>query len=112
MLPVCLLYALWQAGQAHTVFVLSEHSTASWLIGAGILTALPLLAFAAATQRLNLATLGMLMYINPTLQFFTAIHLFGEPLPPGKLLTFGLIWLGLLVFSVSLWEKYHRIAPR
>ncbi|OMG52404.1 EamA family transporter [Azonexus hydrophilus] len=107
MLPVCLLYALWQAQQGHTVFVFSEWSTASWLIGAGILTALPLIAFAAATQRLNLATVGMLMYINPTMQFLTAVYVFNEPLDLGKLVTFGLIWLGLLVFSWSAWQKYR-----
>ena len=111
MLPICLIYALWQAQDGHTVFVFTEQSTASWLIGAGIITAVPLIAFAAATQRLNLATVGMLMYINPTMQFLTAIYLFGEPLLPGKLLTFGLIWLGLLIFSWSLWQKYHQVDP-
>jgi chloramphenicol-sensitive protein RarD len=107
MLPVCLLYALWQAQHGHTVFVFSELSTAAWLIGAGVLTALPLIAFAAATQRLDLATVGMLMYINPTMQFLTAVYVFNEPLHMGKLLTFGLIWLGLLVFSWSAWQKYR-----
>jgi chloramphenicol-sensitive protein RarD len=80
------------------------------LVGAGALTALPLLAFAAATQRLDLATVGMLMYINPTLQFVTAIWLFGEPMQVAQLLSFGLIWLGLLVFSWSAWRKYRRPA--
>jgi chloramphenicol-sensitive protein RarD len=41
-----------------------------------------LMLFAAATQRLNLATVGMLMYINPTLQFLTAILIFDEPCSP------------------------------
>ena len=105
MLPVCFAYALWQAQSGHAVFVLDDLSTASWLMGAGVLTALPLIAFAAATQRLNLATVGMLMYINPTMQFLTAIYIFGEPLQTGKLLTFALIWLGLAIFSVSMWKK-------
>lgn len=105
MLPVCFAYALWQAQSGHAVFVLDDLSTASWLMGAGVLTALPLIAFAAATQRLNLGTVGMLMYINPTMQFLTAIYIFGEPLQTGKLLTFALIWLGLAIFSVSMWKK-------
>ena len=105
MLPVCFAYALWQAQSGHAVFVLDDLSTASWLMGAGVLTALPLIAFAAATQRLNLATVGMLMYINPTMQFLTAIYIFGEPLQTGKLITFALIWLGLAIFSVSMWKK-------
>jgi chloramphenicol-sensitive protein RarD len=105
MLPVCFAYALWQAQSGHAVFVLDDLSTASWLVGAGVLTALPLIAFAAATQRLNLATVGMLMYINPTMQFLTAIYIFGEPLQAGKLITFTLIWLGLAIFSISMWKK-------
>ncbi len=108
MLPVCAVYALWQAKSGHLVFAFASPSTAAWLIGAGILTAVPLMAFAAATQRLDLATVGMLMYINPTLQFLTAILVFGETLQSGRLVSFGLIWLGLAVFSLALWRKYRR----
>ena len=108
MLPLCGIYALYQAQQGHMVFALQDASTATLLIGAGIITALPLMAFAAATQRLDLATVGMLMYINPTLQFATAIWLFGEPLQPARLVSFGLIWIGLFVFSWSMWEKYRN----
>ena len=110
ILPLCLLYALWQAQQGHAVFTGHEASTAGLLVGAGILTALPLMAFAAATQRLDLATVGMLMYINPTLQFVTAVWLFGEVLHPARLVSFALIWLGLFVFSASLWQKYRKPA--
>jgi chloramphenicol-sensitive protein RarD len=105
MLPVCGLYALWQAQAGHEVFAFADASTAGFLIGAGILTALPLMAFAAATQRLDLASVGMLMYINPTLQFLTAVYLFGEPMQTARLFSFALIWLGLLVFSISMWRK-------
>jgi chloramphenicol-sensitive protein RarD len=68
---------LWFAGH--------DLTTTALLVAAGALTALPLLAFAAATQRLDLATVGMLMYINPTLQFVTAIWLFGEPMQVAQL---------------------------
>ena len=108
MLPVCLIYAAWQAQQGHLVFANHDPLTAGLLIGAGILTALPLMAFAAATQRLDLATVGMLMYINPTMQFLTAVWLFGEPLQTGRLFSFSLIWLGLLIFSWSTWRKYRH----
>ena len=110
ILPLCLLYALWQASQGQAVFSGHTPSTAALLIGAGVLTALPLMAFAAATQRLDLATVGMLMYINPTLQFVTAVWIFGEPLQTARLLSFALIWLGLFVFSGSMWQKYRKPA--
>ncbi len=48
------------------------------------------MAFAAATQRLDLAMIGMLMYINPTLQFLTAVYLFDEPMQTSRLVSFGL----------------------
>lgn len=107
MLPVAGLYALWQAEQGHTVFAGFDATTQILLAAAGVLTAVPLMAFAAATQRLNLATVGMLMYINPTLQFLTAVLLFGEALHSARFVTFGLIWLGLLIYSWSAWQKYR-----
>ena len=110
MLPVCGLYALWQARHGHAVFGGHDLRTTLLLISAGAITALPLMAFAAATQRLDLVTVGMLMYINPTLQFLTAVWIFGEPAQPARLFSFGLIWLGLLVFSGSAWCKYRQPA--
>jgi chloramphenicol-sensitive protein RarD len=108
MLPLCLLYTLWQAQQGHFVFGQNNGLTIALLVGSGVLTALPLMAFAAATQRLDLATVGMLMYINPTMQFITAIYLFDETLQPARLVSFGLIWLGLLLYSLSAWQKYRN----
>lgn len=107
MLPLIGLYALWQQSQGHSVFTGFDGLTQGLLAASGVLTALPLMLFAAATQRLNLATVGMLMYINPTLQFLTAILIFDEPLQPARLLTFGLIWAGLILYSWSGWEKYR-----
>lgn len=107
MLPLCLLYALWLAQSGHAVFGGGDLPTNLLLAGAGVLTALPLMAFAAATQRLDLATVGMLMYINPTLQFLTAIWVFGEPLQTARLVSFALIWGGLFVFSWSAWCKFR-----
>ena len=105
MLPVCLLYAWWMGQTGHTVFGAGGPSTVALLAGAGVLTALPLMAFAAATQRLDLATVGMLMYINPTMQFLTAVFIFDEAFQMARLVSYGLIWGGLFVFSWSMWEK-------
>lgn len=111
MLPLVLLYAGWQAARSHGVFTGFDGLTQLLLALAGVLTALPLMFFAAATQRLSLATVGMLMYINPTLQFLTAVALFHEPLRPGRLTTFALIWLGLFLYSWSGWRKARNGVP-
>lgn len=107
MLPLVGVYALWQQTQGHSVFVAPDGLTQALLAAAGLMTALPLMAFAAATQRLNLATVGMLMYINPTMQFATAVWLFNEPFELKRLLTFALIWAGLGVYSWSGWRKFR-----
>jgi len=68
---------------------------------AGFLTAVPLLLFAMATQRLNLSTVGLMMYLNPTLQFLLAVLIFDEPFDRDMLVTFLCIWSGLLIFAID-----------
>lgn len=69
------------------------------LILAGAVTAAPLLMFAAAARRMPYATLGLLQYIAPTLQFSEAALIFGEPVRPFHLLTFALIWTGCALYA-------------
>ena len=69
------------------------------LIAAGPVTAIPLMLFAAAAQRLNYSTLGMFQYLAPSCMFLLAVFVFDEALLPHKLLTFGFIWTALLIFS-------------
>ena len=66
---------------------------------AGALTALPLLSFAAAANRLPLTTLGVLQYITPILHLGFGVFLFHEPMPPSRLAAFALVWLALAVFT-------------
>ncbi|MBB3348441.1 EamA family transporter RarD [Sphingomonas sp. BK069] len=77
------------------------------LVLAGAVTAAPLLMFAAAARRLRYATLGLLQYIGPTLQFLEAVLIFGEPLRPAQLLSFALIWTACALYAVAGW----RAAP-
>ncbi|MEP2027808.1 MAG: EamA family transporter RarD [Paracoccaceae bacterium] len=75
------------------------------LIISGPLTALPLLLFSFAVKRITMATVGLLQYLNPTLQFFCAVAVFGEPFGPWQGLTFPLIWMALAIFSLSAWSQ-------
>jgi chloramphenicol-sensitive protein RarD len=79
------------------------------LLSAGVLTATPLLWFAAAARRLRFATLGFLQYLSPTGQFLLAVGLYGEPFTRPHALAFGLIWTGLAVYSA---DALHRARPR
>lgn len=71
------------------------------LMLAGILTALPLLLFAAAAQRLPLVTMGLLFYMTPVMQLSWGILVGGEPMPPARWLGFALIWAALAVFTAD-----------
>jgi chloramphenicol-sensitive protein RarD len=72
------------------------------LVTAGVVTALPLLMFAVAARRMRYATLGLLQYIAPSLQFAEAVWLFGEPLRTVHLVTFGFIWAGCALYATDM----------
>ena len=75
------------------------------LVVGGAVTTIPLLLFTEASKRLPLSTLGFLQYIAPSLQFLSAVALFGEPLTPAKLLCFGMIWTALAIFTADGWRR-------
>ncbi|MBD3894251.1 EamA family transporter RarD [Halomonas sp. ML-15] len=111
LLPMALLALAWLAHIDATHFLGEARHT--WLlVASGVITALPLLAFAGAARRLRLATLGFLMYINPTIQFFIALLVFGEAVGPLQLATFALIWIGLALYSWSAWQGRERAETR
>ncbi len=75
--------------------------TTALLIGSGLVTTVPLLLFAVAARRLPMAMLGLLQYLAPTMQFLCGVLLFGETLNRGQLISFCLVWLGLILFAVD-----------
>ena len=89
--------------QAH--FVNHGPGHTALLLLAGPVTAIPLLLFAAAAQRLPLVTLGLLFYLNPGLQMAWGVFVGHEPMPVGRWLGFALIWLALLVFTGDAWRR-------
>lgn len=107
LLPLALLALGWLSHLGMSHFAGEPRNT--WLLViSGVITALPLLAFAGAARRLRLATLGFLMYLNPTIQFFIALLVFGETLQPLQLATFILIWAALALYSWSAWQSHKR----
>ncbi|PEG59596.1 EamA family transporter RarD [Mycolicibacterium boenickei] len=71
------------------------------LLLAGPVTAVPLLLFAAAAQRLPMVTLGLLFYLNPGLQMAWGVFIGHEPMPPGRWVGFALIWVALVIMTFS-----------
>jgi chloramphenicol-sensitive protein RarD len=71
------------------------------LAGSGIATAIPLLLFAAAARRIPLSTIGLLQYLTPSMQLIIGVFVYGEPMPPARLVGFAIVWLALAVFTVD-----------
>jgi chloramphenicol-sensitive protein RarD len=71
------------------------------MLGAGPTTTLPLLLFAAGVRRIPLSLVGMLQYINPTMQISIGVLLYNEPFTSVQLLGFGLVWTALVLFAIE-----------
>ena len=71
------------------------------LMFTGILTGLPLMLMAFSMERLRLATVGLVQYVNPTIQFLLATLVFMEPVRGTHFMAFALIWVGLGIYSIN-----------
>lgn len=81
-------------------FTDSSFNTGMLILG-GLFTLIPLLLFAAAAKRVTMTVLGMTQYIGPSLQLIIGVFLYGEPFGSDRMISFGLIWLALVVYSVD-----------
>jgi chloramphenicol-sensitive protein RarD len=79
------------------------------LLGAGVVTALPLLWFASAARRLQLATVGLFQYIAPSLALGCAVLLYGEPFTRAHAVAFACIWLALALYSIESLRAYRAL---
>lgn len=101
LFPLALTWWLWLESQGQSQLFSENFQTTFLLIFSGALTAAPLLLFASAANRLSLTAVGFMMYINPTMQFLTAIYLLKEPFNHQQLIAFIFIWIALVVFSIG-----------
>lgn len=74
------------------------------LLAAGLMIAVPMIAFGNAVRRIDLATVGFLQYLAPLLQFIIAVSLFGEHVARGRWLAFVTIWVALALYSTDAWR--------
>jgi chloramphenicol-sensitive protein RarD len=101
ILPVAMAGAFWFAwGGPHVGWGSDPRTT--WLLAAGgAVTAIPLLLFATAARRMSYTALGFVQYLAPTLQFLCGVLLYDEPLTTARIISFGLIWIALGIFSLD-----------
>lgn len=96
------------AWQGQGALAHGDAATLGWLALAGPVTAIPLLLFAAGARRIPLATMGILQYISPSLQFALGVWLFHERFDPARLAGFVLIWAALGVYTLEGWHARRR----
>lgn len=112
LLPIAFIYLLQREVAGTLAFLHLSPGLDLLLLAAGPLTALPLLWFAAAVQRLRLATVGLLQYIAPTIQFLLAILVYSEPFGRNRFVAFLLIWIAIAVYSFDNFRhRPRRIVP-
>ena len=104
--PLALGWLLWQ-GTAPTLDV----PTHLLLAISGPLTALPLILFSFAAKRVRLSTVGIIQFLNPTLQFACAVVVLGEAFTLWHGIAFPLIWLAVLIYALRA-RQADRVARK
>ena len=103
--PLAILYLLLMKGGAAPHL---GHATIGLLALAGPVTVVPLWLFTYGARRVRLSTLGLMMYVNPTVQMLVAVFVFGEPFTPAYGVAFAAIWAGLALYS---WPERRICLP-
>ncbi|HAS61352.1 MAG TPA: EamA family transporter RarD [Vibrio sp.] len=111
MLPIALFILFGEVWQGSSVWQ-SGDTTTMWLyLLSAPITLIPLLLFSLAVERTSLVMIGFIQYIEPSLQFLLAVIVFGEVLLQVKVVSFGLIWLGLLLCLADMTMKKPTLPP-
>ena len=106
--PVACCYLIYLSYTDHAVFLAGTLQYNIFLPLSGVVTAIPLLLFVSAARRLQLTTIGFLQYITPSLHFVLAVVVFLEPFSIDQFISFLLIWLGLIIYSIDAVTKHHQ----
>jgi chloramphenicol-sensitive protein RarD len=94
------------AGQGQATFGQVSPGHTTLMLLSGVVTAVPLLLFAGAANRIPLSDIGLLQYVAPILQLGCGVLIFNEPMPPWRLAGFALVWLALGVFT---WDGIRHV---
>ena len=112
VLPFALAYVLSLGNDGIGHFTVDDLRTAVFLIGAGAVTATPLVLFSIGANDLPLNVLGFCQYISPSITLLLGIFLFGEPFTRAQLSAFSFIWSALAVFTIADWRERKFLEKR
>jgi chloramphenicol-sensitive protein RarD len=100
LLPLAITFLLYWHSSGFGSFG-KDIETTSLLIFSGPMTAVPLMLFSYAARRVQMTSLGIIQYLNPSLQFLVAVFIFAEPFGVSQGIAFGLIWLALFIYTLA-----------
>ncbi len=98
LLVPALAYLAFEQVTGKGAFLHSGSGSDLLMVGAGVVTTIPLLLFASAARRVPLSTVGLLQYITPSIQFLLGVFVYEEPFDHGHLIGFGMVWAALVLF--------------
>jgi chloramphenicol-sensitive protein RarD len=102
LVPVALVVLVLLAVNGATTFTDDAPLHPVLLLLAGVVTAVPLLLFAAAARRIPLTTVGLLQFVTPVLQLLCGVLLLGEHMSAARWTGFAIVWVALLLLSVDM----------
>lgn len=108
LLPAALALLAVMMARGSAAFGRGDLGMDALLVFSGVVTAVPLVLFLEAAQRLRLATLGLMQYIAPTLHFLLAVLVYDERFTVAHLLAFALIWAALALYSFDAYSALRR----
>lgn len=106
--PVAVLYLLFQASAGAALFGNSTGDVVL-LLAAGVISTAPLLLFTEAARRLPYATVGMLQFIAPTVQFLLAVLVYDEPFTRAHAIAFAAIWAAVALYVSGIAAQRRRV---
>jgi chloramphenicol-sensitive protein RarD len=101
-------YLIWLSSQSSQQFLHLSTGIDLLLVGTGLATALPLIWFNMAAQKLPLSILGFFQYMTPSISFLLAVYLYGEQFTSGHAVAFACIWLALALVSIEPFRRARR----
>jgi chloramphenicol-sensitive protein RarD len=104
-IPVAALYLIWSLQSGASIWGTASMHDLLLIAGLGIITTIPLLGFAHGARQLPFALLGVLQFLAPTGQFLVGAFIYNEAVTAASLVSFGLIWTGVLLFCSDLWLR-------
>jgi len=105
--PAALAYVAFLAAEGAGHFAAGDMRLTCFLIGAGIVTAIPLILFSFGANDVPLNVLGFCQYIAPSLQLLLGVFFYSEPVTEAQKVAFAFIWTALIVFTVADMRERH-----